>query len=241
MKKIKQLLICLSAFLLCAGFVLAGSVTAEASSDNVPTKVHVFTGSEDSFWFSFDSEGSTITNLKSSSKNLVVKLTSLSSRDCDITYYAKKSGSYKITFTIKPKTGKSIKKTVKVTADKLYPIKKVTFGGKKVPLYTYRNDKRLYTTASSGKLSVSMNKGYKLKKIRVGTYKKHKSGKNTYTDIVFKTVKNNSKISLGSVYQTEEFGGMYAQLESKYAVIEIQYSSPYSKDVCGEFIYLYKM
>lgn len=241
MKKLKQLLMCLSAFILCAGFVLAGSVTAEASSKDVPSKAYILVGTEGGFWFTFDSAGSKITNLKSNSKNFVVKVTNYSSTECGISYYAKKAGSYKITFTIKPKSGKSIKKTVKVTAGKVDPIKKVTFGGKQIPIYTYWNSRALYTTAKSGKLSVSMNKGFKIKKIRVGTLKKYKKGKNTYTDVVFKTVKNNSKISLGNVYKTGDETDIYDSFSSKYALIEIQYTSPYCEKVQYEYANIYKI
>lgn len=241
MKKLKQLFICLSAFILCVGFVLVGSVTAEASSNDVPSKVHVVVGTEGGFGFEFDSEGSKITNLKSNSKNLVVKLTQYSSDECEIEYYAKKAGSYKITFTIKPKKGKSINKTVKVTADKIYPIKKVTFGGKNVPMYTFWNNWTLYTTAKSGKLSISMNKGYKIEQITVGTYKKHKSGSSSYTSIVYKKVKNNSKISLGNGYKTEGEFGMYDQIYSKFAEIQIDYISPYSKDMQNVCIHICKI
>lgn len=230
MKKLKQLFICLSAFVFCLGLTLATATTVQAASKDVPKKVHLYTGSRGSFGFGFDSSGSKITNLKSSSKNLKVKLTHQCTGDCTISYYSNKKGSYKITFTIKPKKGKSIKKTVKVTVDKVLPFKKVTYAGKTIPMYSYPNQGRLYTSAASGKLSITMNKGYKLKKITMHTYKQSEKDGKTSSDYIGKTIKNNQKITLGKGYYSGSSSSYSRDLYSNYAELEIDYTSTYGTE-----------
>lgn len=239
MKKLKQLFICLSAFVFCLGLTLATATTAQAASKDVPKKVHLYTGTQGFFDITFDSVGSKITNLKSSSKNLKVKLTHQGQSNCTISYYGNKKGSYKITFTIKPKKGKSINKTVKVNVDRVTPIKKVTYAGKTVPMYSYPNPGRLYTTAASGKLSISMNKGYKIKKITMTTYKQSNENETSGPNFIEKTIKNNKKITLGNSYYDGDSSSYSTFLSSKCAEIAVEYTSEYGTGF--EYILIYKL
>ncbi len=119
-----------------------------------------------------------------------------------------KSGTSKMTFNIVDKDGKVTKKnqaiTIKVNATQ--PFAKLTYAGKNIiknPVvgaldkdYLYyglntdtdaSNNSSLYTTTAKGKLSVKMNKNYKLMKIEVGSLYEEKyttytrnSNKSTY-------------------------------------------------------------
>lgn len=150
--------------------------------------------------------------------------------------YAKKAGKYKITYNAKLKNGTTVKKTIKVIAkDNGQPIKEITFAGKMlteskyfdyekeklepVPFgeeYSLQNNRLWakgfgpnYTTAKSGKIQVTMNKDFKLKKIEVGTpgLIKNKDGMLVYKDepnsidfyYNWKKVKNGKKIKLSKV------------------------------------------
>lgn len=239
MKKLKQLFICLSAFVFCLGLSLSVATTAKAGAKDVPKKVHLYTGTSSSFGAVFDSEGSKITKLKSSSKNLKVKLTHQCQTDWTIAFYAAKKGSYKITFTIKPKKGKSINKTVTVTVDKTTPFKKITYGGKSVPLYSYLDNFKLITTATSGKLSITMNKGYKIKSITMYTYKQSKKNGVTTSVMQEKKIKNNTKISLGKSYYESSDDSYYGNFYSNYAEVAIEYTSAYGTET--EYVVIYKI
>lgn len=148
-----------------------------------------------------------IKNIKSSSKNLYARQTDQDYNVYENTYseypygraeiglYAKKSGSYKVSFDVCDINGKRrAKYTVKVKANETYegdsPVKKVTYAGKQDLWYTLTGKK-------SGKFKVTMNSGYKLKSITM-----------EYTDAngnsVEKKIKNNKKVTLGKfVYKYE--------------------------------------
>lgn len=94
--------------------------------------------------------------------------------------YTKKAGTYKVKYKAILKDGTTVKKSFKVIAkeDKA-AVKCITFGGK----YVYKSDDAklngddlkekgfgtYYTMAKSGKIRVTMNPDFKLKKIEVGT------------------------------------------------------------------------
>lgn len=105
-----------------------------------------------------------------------------------ISYFAKKAGTYKVTFdVVMPDGGVRCTKTVKVTATgssvNTSPVKSIKYDGKE--LYNYYP----FTTKTSGKLSVQMNSKYKLVKIEIG--KRNSKGEYDY-----KTTKNGKKITL---------------------------------------------
>lgn len=149
-----------------------------------------------------------------------------------IRLYTRKAGNYKLSFDAKLKNGATVKKTIKVIAkDDGDPIKEVTFGGKVLTEWLRKTDlmyepggedyslqnNRLwakgfgpnYTTAKSGKIQVTMNKDFKLKKIEVGTpgLVKDKDGILGFKDAPnsidyhynWKKVKNGKKIKLSKV------------------------------------------
>jgi len=149
--------------------------------------------------------------------------------------YAKKAGTYKVTYDAVLKSGTTVKKTIKVIAkEDGAAIKSVTFAGKvisesvdsKAPstnkLWT-KNYGYNTTTAKSGKLKVTMNKNFKLKKIEVGTptykevagtaddyYTKRYTNTSYASDLdlyngqtmAWKTVKNGKKITLNKTDDT---------------------------------------
>lgn len=173
-----------------------------------------------------------VKNIKTGSKNLIAKntyyYTSTSSDEYAAPYasiglYAKKKGKYVVSYDICDKAGKKLssgKTTVYVSDDQ--PIKSVKF------------DKKYLSSAitfkKSGKLSISMNKGYKLKKITVTTY--NKSGKE-----VVKTVRNNSTIKLGEyaqIYDNSYSDGSryFSTSLAARTQIKITYTDKYTKQKC---------
>ncbi len=132
-----------------------------------------------------------VKNIKVDKNGLIAKntyyYTSTSSDEYAAPYasiglYAKKEGKYTVSYNICDKAGKKLSSgnvTVYVKNDS--PFKSVKFAGKELT--------NALTAKKSGKLSISMNKGYKLKKITVTTY--NKSGQR-----VVKTMKNNGTLTL---------------------------------------------
>lgn len=194
-------------FLLVIGLcILLGSgMSVSAANSVAPSKVHItakYNGYQNYYAtpiaFDLKAKGDTIANLKSSSSNLLTRQTYKDVKaeegyfhsHVGIGIYAKKSGTYTVTFDILDENGKK-KSTekVKVYADANQPIKSVTFGGKKI-------NTLLFTTSGSGKLKVTMNSGYKLKKIELGTWKSVKTENGTEGKLVYKTIKNNAVLTL---------------------------------------------
>lgn len=146
-----------------------------------------------------------IKNLKTNSKNLIAKQTYQYFHDwggsdndnygtAEIGLYAKKAGTYQVTFDVCSQSGKkNSRHTVKVIARNPgasdYPIKRVTFAGKNT---FYEISKK-----KSGKFKVVLNKGYKLKSITMTYY--DKSGKE-----VTKKIKNNGKVTLSEYASKHE-------------------------------------
>ena len=155
-----------------------------------------------------DNAGDRVTNIKSSSKNLIATKTrervyTTTEKDYDtgkmvtetkygtayISFFAKKAGTYTVTFDVTKSDGtvrctKTITvKTNSYTTSTVNPVKSIKYAGK--DLYNYYP----YTTKTSGKLKVTLKKGYKLVSIEIGKY-------NSAGEIVYKKVKNNSKITL---------------------------------------------
>lgn len=192
---------------------------------------------------SLDNDGDRIANVKSGSANLLAKKTvegysktTDTSYDYDtdknvtvtttryystyISFFAKKKGTYKVSFDVLDSLGNiRCKKTITVTAVASSsvedPIKSIKYRGK--DLYTFYP----YTTAASGKLSVSLKKGYKLVSIEVGT-------KDSKGQFVYKQVKNNKTIKLAkkAVYTSYEYtgakGGYKYQYDSLFPQTQIR-------------------
>lgn len=178
-----------------------------------------------------DMDGDRVTNVKSSSSNLLVKKTresyfNTTTKDWEtnqkttkhnysgayLSFFAKKAGSYKVTFdVIKGDGSVRCNKTITVTAvgshKNISPIKSIKYAGK--DLYNYYP----YTTKTSGKLNVVLKKQYKQLSIEVG--KINKSGK-----VKYKKVKNNKKISLAKkVVYTHDY--KYGNGGAKYTYDEL--------------------
>ncbi len=169
----------------------------------------------------FDVAGDKIVNLKSSSANLRVYCVSTKkySKNAKIGVWSKKPGKYTVSFDVADKAGK-VKEhkavTVKVYLDKATksPVKKITYHGKSMW------DENFYDAVSmpkSGKLKVTMNKGFQLTGIRLE--KRGKDGNYTYS-----SVKNGKKITLSTnVYsyksdrysRTDMDAGTYVEISYK--------------------------
>ena len=199
--------------------------------------------------------GYRISNVKSSSSSLLVKKTEenyntysdynydydtdtyktekkTGYHDAYISYFAKKAGTYKVSFdVVDTKTNKTVAtKTIKVIAkNTVYqdPIRSIKYCGKDVcNLYPYTNK-------TSGKLKVTMRKGYQLVKIEIG--KVNSKGVREY-----KKVKNGAKIKLAtkqtysysytSSYSDYKYGYSYNYLFPE-TYIRITYKNKKTKEV----------
>lgn len=187
-------------------------------------------------------EGDYIASVKSSSSNLIAKITEKRNYTgnnytsiwlegdkqvkCksvgEISYHAKKKGTYTLTVTIKNAKKKiTCKKKIKVYAEEYAtPVKTLKYAGKICNTY---GDNLL--TKKSGKLQVTMNKGFKLQTIEVGTYKpgvySEYSPQPTYVK-----VKNKKNISLAT--------------STKYTANAYSYTSDYYSSQSGvDYDYLY--
>ena len=164
-------------------------------------------------------EGDYITGLKSSSSNLVVKATRKTKAgeggaiipavkglaegaglkvSQSIGVFAKKKGTYTISFTVKNAANKKVcSKKIKVyVTDIESPTASFSYAGKKAE--DGMNMYAILTKKGSGKLSVKASPTYKVKSIAIATTMNEKN------EPVYKTVKNGAKITLGTQtnYQT---------------------------------------
>lgn len=202
----------------------------------------------DSYTYIQLKDGATITNVKSSSKNLLAKITadnySINSEysydpvtyeskytrtkkvsSQYISYFAKKSGKYKVTFDVVDKDGVVVEKgsiTVKTYASATkQPVKRITYNGKDV--YEY-----IYCTQKSGKIKVTMNKGFSLVKIEVD-----KVGKGGVISPA--KIRNNAKVSLITSRYSLESSSDYYTRESDpifpYTYIYITYKDNKTKEI----------
>ncbi|MCM1233399.1 MAG: hypothetical protein NC489_25055 [Ruminococcus flavefaciens] len=201
--------------------------------------VHLQPGSwrDDLFSVNFAEYGDYITNLKTSSKNLSAKITRINQAEWDtcranIGIYAAKKGEYTVKFDVKNADDKKVSShSLKVYVNNDFPIKNISFDGKS--MYTVSAKK-------SGKLSVTMNKGYTLKSIQVQTYTKDGKSKQ-------KTVKNNSQITLGKYPYLSEYGGeangYYSMSTSIMAqtIIYVTYKDKYTKENQTDSYVIYRL
>lgn len=232
MKKIKKMICTILVFsmIMGVGAVSGMPVYAKGKTAKTSKATHLFPEEYDdeAVKVQFVSNGDRITNLKTNSKNLSAKVTQIeddsksgSNKAC-IGLLAIKKGIYKVTFDIRDSDGKKISShTVKVYVNKDYPIKKVTFDGKVM--------RRMITEKKSGKISVSMKKGYTLKEIHIRTF--DGNGKQKVI-----RVKNNSEITLGiypRYYKEQEYENRYSLNTGILAPTEIiiSYKDKFTKEV----------
>lgn len=145
-------------------------------------------------------------NIRTNSKNLIARQVYQYYHEDEYSYadypygyariglYAKKEGSYKVSFDVCNAAGKKVSShTVNVKTNATYqsPIQKATFAGK--PMF-YE-----LTSRKSGKFKVKMSPGYKLKSIEMSTYDADGSR------MITKKIKNNAKVTLGKyAYKNED-------------------------------------
>jgi hypothetical protein len=196
MKRLKKLISFILVFGLMLGILVIPSVDVQAASTpSAPKAIRIRTDMcyrNDAITVTLANGGDYIGDLKTSSKDLIAKVTWINTStdnagESYISVYSAKEGKYKVTFNVYNKKGKKLKAfSVKVYVSNTDAIKSMTYGGKKVECSEFSN----LMTKKSGKFSVKLNKGYKLKKIQVTTY--NKKGK-----AIKKTIKNNSTLTLG--------------------------------------------
>lgn len=248
MKNIRKRLL-ISMFLMLIGILMAGGMTVSAAT--VPKKVHISPGTADFLYLTDIASGDKIKNIKTSSKNLVARFNGrLLHREensdqlytnMGISLYAKKTGQYKISFDLCNSKGKVKKKCkVDVYAYKNQPFKSIKYDNMALS-ETYQKN---IASKANGKLTVTMNSGYKLKKIRISTKEDH-----VYGVLDFKTVKNGSRIHIVTITKPDvhtrgslESGDFEDYVwDSLFACtcIEIQYVDKYTKETCTVVRYLY--
>ncbi len=159
--------------------------------------------------FYFSNPDYYVASVKSSSKNLIVKMTEdyyptsyILRRDdktgteyrrrCSVEFFTKKKGNYTVTVTIKNAKKKVVtKKKVKVFAGYSdYAVNTVTYAG--ATYYSFGNGTNFLTSTKSGKLKLKANPTFKIKKIEVAT-KYNENG-----DPIYKKIKNGAKIKLAT-------------------------------------------
>ena len=199
-KKLKGFICCTLAIMLVFSGVVATS-TQEVSADIIPatSKVRCGVGMKhsNSLFVSFAKKGDSIKKLKSSSKNLVVKQTSVvdsnysDSRYSRLEFYAKKKGQYTITFDIHNANGKKYdSRRIEVSANGTgHVITSAKIDGKNMFTNTHYSNK-YYTTKKNGKIKFSMASGCKIQKIEVLMF-----GKNG--NVSTKSFKNGGKVTFG--------------------------------------------
>jgi len=119
-------------------------------------------------------ETSTTSETNSNSK----QVTKSGGTTVSVSGYAKKAGTYKVTYTVKDINGTVVVPTQTLTVvakDDVSPFKKITYAGQSLwtnedSRFALSDDTNVYTTKKKGKLIVKPASGYKIKKIEVGTY-----------------------------------------------------------------------
>ncbi len=239
MKLFKQIICTVLTLCLCAGLLLVPSTPVSAAANpSAPKNVDVYyyedypQVNDYAISVQLGTTGKNIKNLKTNNKNLKAKVTSLSLSSSQnsgyIGVYAKKTGTYKVSFDVYNAKNKKVKslsvkvRVLKPTASNSYPFKSITFDGK---AYDYQN---LYTKGSV-KINVKMNKGYKLKSIEYRTYGKPKT---TYSTSNSKTISNaETAKSVKGIKNNMSFKlnlGHYANYSaSSYAFESTYYNSEY--------------
>lgn len=233
MRKGKRRIVCaLSA--LCMMLTLLVVPTGQAAASVAPQKEHIQVKQRDSFIVEFEKGDYKIANLKANNSNLILRTTYVNSFDKESSYetehpygyaeigmYAKKKGTYTVTFDVIGR-GNTVRKShsVKVYATNDYAIKKAEFAGK-TEFYGI-------SSKAKGKFKVTMTKGYQLKSISVTTY--NKAGK-----AVTKKVKNGQAITLGKyrskrIYeQSSKWDDWYADLLAE-TEITVTYKDKYTRE-----------
>ena len=166
-KRFKSFICAMLALVMVFGSVAAlqPQEVSAATSVQVPSNVRCGVGMQwaGSVRVNLVARGDKIAKLKSSSKNLVVKATygyNSTSPYVNLTFYAKKKGTYKIKFDVRTASNsKRTSRTVKVhAAGTNLMIDKVTINGKAVQAQGSALNEH-YTTKKNGKVKFTLPKG----------------------------------------------------------------------------------
>ncbi len=221
---------------------------ADTVKDVIPTKVRTQARMVSrEFSINIVEGGYKIANLKSYNKNLKVYVTqqhNYSDTASDkyksqlkVGMYALKEGKYKVTFNL-VKGNKKTKRTVTVFAYNDEPVKRYKFAGK-----TVDDDSRM-VTADAGNFKVIMNKGYKLKSIRVITNVQDSYFKDWYSMWQNQPgvyIKNGQYVSLSKIARRCNHSGEYENEMVAGTFFKVTYIDKYSKEEKETGITLYKM
>ncbi len=206
MNKMKGILRRVVTLALTVTMLLPNAAITASAAATCPAEVEVGTYKGKGYYYTgtvygapievnFDTAGDYIANVKSSSSDLkVFVVVNYQSRKLGrIGVLTTKLGKYQVSFDIYSKNGvKKESKNVNVIVYDLNktidPVKKITYAGKDS---IYGSD-NIYDVAKSGKLKVTMKKGYKLKSIEIGKIDP-KDNK-----IKFKKFKNGKKVTLST-------------------------------------------
>lgn len=241
MKRIKKWASVMLALSVMFSLLMITAQETQASTKASVTKaVHLYVGTckDDAITVTAIDTWDHVENLKTSSKNLIAKISSINistykqptPNSSKIALYASKEGTYSVSFDIYNDLDEKVSShTVKVYANTDRAIKSVSFAGK---------DVYGFTDKTKGKLSVTMNKGYALKKIVVETYDKIGKQKT-------KAVKNNSTVELGRYPFFNENGEMYKDYYNmntslmSITGIRVYYIDKYTKEETSEYYYMH--
>lgn len=231
MKKLHRITAFLLSFFIL--FSLIPAVQVNAAADEYPTKIRLYMQNEvleNLYIIQPTDKDIYIENLKSKNKALLAKVTdfncSLNGRGQNsytLSFIVTKYGTYDVSYDVMKK-GKKVKTVnAKVYA---YPAPfSVSLSGVKD---SYYSDK------TSAKLSVKADKGVKISKIEVGTYEyKMQENGRLQSEMTYKTVKNSSKIKLGTKAHHDEVGSendeFYLSLMIAETQIRVTYKDSYTK------------
>lgn len=249
MQLMKKMLSCFLTATLLLGLLLSNETEVKAAT-KVPDKVRIHTNMESmDLNFSYAAYGDKVINIKTSSKNLKAKVTyinqetgilSSNTLEGGISLYASKKGKYTVSFDMVNASG-TLRKHYKVTVYAFddAAIKSVTVGKNVLDDTQYS----CYLKGSSGKVTVKLNSGYKLKKIEYGVWN------NAKNEMVYKTIRNMSKIKYSTTLV--EFNQEYSSTDLSYHTymsslaalteLRITYIDKYSRGTLTESYYLYKL
>ncbi len=124
----------------------------------------------------------------------------------ELDMWVKKAGTYTVSFDVVGADGKKrYTQKITVVADDKKAVASISFAGKKLNVSNTTSDDGIFTTKKKGKINVKMNKGYKLKRIEylIGQEQRVDEYGDPYTVNIWQQVKNNKKISLPVVLNTQ--------------------------------------
>ena len=255
MKRTKRIVALFLMICMCLPVLPTVTVKAQPVSyngvekDRYPTSVRIDTGLSEGYSFSVAGDDIDIKNIKTNSKDLIAKWTVFGSRsdgNFEIGLYAKKEGTYTLTFDVYKNGKKNTTRKVKVYAYNL-------------PLQVKVGDmvSRGYTQDTSGMLKVTCSeKGTTIEKIECGypeavdrDKNKNNYNYNSNSNIKYQTVKNNTKLKYkfgtdGGGYRSEYDGG-YTERMWRYNVLDVMYirvtlKDKYTKQLVTQVYSFYK-